>query len=94
MSTARMSFGHGSAKADLQLAQRFASSAFREKRGVDFLRGMRSSPPDHYSLPILLPLQHGARREAELAPNFDGHGDLTLGRQFRGREGHTVTLPR
>jgi hypothetical protein len=94
VSTARMSFGGGSTQAGLQLCQRFTGSAFREKRSVDFRGGMGSRPPDNDSFTVFLPFEHRARRESELAPDLDRHGDLTLSCQFGRGERHAVTLPR
>lgn len=54
----------------------------REQRSVNFLGGMRSGSSHDDPLTILLPLQYGARREAELAPNLSRHRDLPLGGQL------------
>ena len=41
-------------------------------------RGKTARPPDHDGAILFMPLEHGARADAELLANFGGDRDLTL----------------
>jgi hypothetical protein len=56
--------------------------SFREDGAVDVFGRIPSRLPDDDVLPIVLPLEHGARTDAHLSADFGGNGDLTLGRDL------------
>src|SRR5579862_1252896 len=73
VSTARMTRPYVAPDAVLQFPQRPRFRRTREERLVQVPRRVPSDSPDDHLPAVLVPLDDGARSNAELLPHFRGH---------------------